>query len=72
MTLISELLMAGILSCPLTILRLPYGEKANSLDISTVKRAKVRCRQLYPKSPCAKRVERKNKMDYQVVCGPRE
>jgi hypothetical protein len=55
--------------CIATILILPPGEKANKLDLATVKRAKVRCAELFPESPCAKKVVRKGKLSYRVYCG---
>jgi hypothetical protein len=69
MNLIASILIAGNLTCPFTKLEIPAGERPNTLDIATVKRARKHCRELYSKSPCAKTVSRKNKLDYQVVCG---
>lgn len=71
MNLIASLLIASNLTCPFTKLVLPEGETPNQLDLATVKRARKHCRELYSKSPCAKTVARqkKNKLDYQVVCG---
>lgn len=55
--------------CAATILILPPGEKANKLDLATVKRASVRCAELFPESPCAKKVVRTGRLSYQVYCG---
>jgi hypothetical protein len=54
--------------CTATLLILPPGEKPNKLDLATVKRAKVRCAELYPQSPCARKVVRKGKLSYRVYC----
>lgn len=69
MNILTGLLLAANLTCPFTKLVLPAGEKPNELDKATVKRARFHCKELYPRSPCAKTVSRKNKLDYQVVCG---
>jgi hypothetical protein len=58
-----------IAMCAATLLVLPPGEKANRLDLETVHRAHTRCTQLFPKSPCAKKVVRKDKLSYRVYCG---
>ena len=69
MNILTGLLLAANLTCPFTKLVLPAGEKPNELDKATVKRARFHCKELYPRSPCAKTVSRKNKLDYQVICG---
>ena len=55
--------------CAATILILPPGEKKTLLDLQTVERAKVRCEELYPQSPCAKKVVRTKPLTYRVYCG---
>jgi hypothetical protein len=62
-------ILATQLYCPKTRLYVPDGHTVTQLDLETVKRAKVRCFELYPESPCAKYVSRKGLLDYHVVCG---
>lgn len=43
--------------------------KWNDFDQQTLERAKIRCRQLYPKSPCVKTFLKWDIRDYKVICG---
>lgn len=41
----------------------------NDFDKQTLARAKKRCGELYPASPCVKLIKKYNIQDYSVVCG---
>jgi len=55
--------------CPVTKIE---GDKEygwTAFDKQTLARAKKRCAELYPRSPCVKIFRKIAKQDYQVICG---
>lgn len=64
-----RLLLLAALSCPKPEIINSSGYQWNSFDQKTLNRAKVRCGQLYPNSPCVKKFMKTDKMTYQVICG---
>lgn len=67
--MIHELLIALALSCPNPEIINKSGHKWNKFDQQTLNRAKKRCGELYPKSPCLKKFIKVKKLDYLVTCG---
>jgi hypothetical protein len=64
-----ELLLVLGLSCPTPKIINTSGYAWNDFDQQTLNRAKKRCGQLYPKSPCVKKFFKTEEITYQVICG---
>lgn len=58
----------GTVICGATQFVYSDGATKAVLDAWTLKRAKVRCGQLYPNSPCVKKIEKKPGPHYNVTC----
>lgn len=62
-----ELLITAALSCPVTILI--NIDLKNSMDLGVYKRASSHCKELYPRSPCLKQLEKdEGTIDYKATC----
>ena len=67
MNLVFAVLLAAL--CSKTIIVNDSKHPWNSFDQKTLNRAKIRCGEIYPNSPCVKWFRKYNERDYQVVCG---
>lgn len=59
---------AALALCSPTNLILPPGVRPSREDYAAVVAAQKRCPILYPRSPCAKSVERRRHLSYWVIC----
>lgn len=57
------------LQCPSTSIHVPSNMEWNEVDWAHLERAKARCPELYPKSPCLVKFRKIETQVYQAICG---
>lgn len=64
--MIATLLLTLTCQAPLLV---NFGDTLTENDLLTIKNAEKRCPQLYERSPCIAKVEKKSDTNYWVTCG---
>lgn len=61
-------LAVGSVQCPETIIE-NRTDEWNTQDMQTLVNAKKRCGEIYPDSPCLKKLIKKDSQTYNAICG---
>lgn len=66
----SAKILFGVIFCAQTQLINQTKESWNDFDQAVLRKADIRCGELYPDAPCVRRFYKRPEQSYWVVCGP--